>query len=131
MKFGHTLLAAQWGPWQDVYIPYKALKKILKACTNGAVSFPDAEGAFMTRLLNAVGSVDTFFASQVPDARTNHPGPDPCPQPNLHLHPSPSSSFLSEPGAQPSPVPETLTLSLTLTLIPTETLASSRTRCCC
>ena len=99
MKFGHTLLAAQWGPWEDLYIPYKALKKILKACTNGAVSFPDAEGAFMTRLLNAVGSVDTFFASQVPDARTNHPGPDPCPQPNLH--PSPSSSFLSEPGAQP------------------------------
>ena len=30
MKFGHTLLAAQWGPWEDVYIPYKALKKILK-----------------------------------------------------------------------------------------------------
>ena len=64
MKFGHTLLAAQWGPWQDVYIPYKALKKILKACTNGAASFADAEGAFMTRLLEAIGSVDTFFASQ-------------------------------------------------------------------
>ena len=65
MKFGHTLRAAQWGPWEDLYIPYKALKKTLKAGTSDAGSYADAEGAFMTRLLKAVSSVDSFFTSQV------------------------------------------------------------------
>ena len=45
MKFGHTLRAAQWGPWEDLYIPYKALKKTLKAGTSDAGSYADAEGA--------------------------------------------------------------------------------------
>ena len=64
MKFGHTLLAAQWGPWEDVYIPYKALKKILKAGTQGSSTFADTEGAFMMRLLKSVRSVDDFFQNQ-------------------------------------------------------------------
>ena len=65
MKFGHTLLAAQWGPWEDVYIPYKALKKILKEGNQSKSKFADTEGAFMTRLLHAIQSIDDFFESQV------------------------------------------------------------------
>jgi uncharacterized membrane protein YgcG len=133
MKFGHTLLAAQWGPWEDLYIPYKALKKILKACTNGVVSCADAEGAFMTRLLKAVGSVDTFFASQVPvtpaltltltlafsptftlaltlafvASQVHNPSPGPAPTPPLALTLTP---------------PLALALAPPVTLIPTQAL---------
>ena len=64
MKFGKTILAEQWGPWQDVYVPYKQLKKILRASHTDATRFADSEGAFVTTLLRAIRLVDDFFESQ-------------------------------------------------------------------
>ncbi|EOD28703.1 hypothetical protein EMIHUDRAFT_468676 [Emiliania huxleyi CCMP1516] len=65
MKFGQTLRAAQWPPWDEVYIPYKSLKKILKAGAAGEAGFGATEGSFVAKLCDAVSSVDAFFTAQV------------------------------------------------------------------
>ena len=69
MKFGKTLTAAQYGPWQDLYIPYKDLKRILKTSAGDPAVFAEAEGTFMTQLLRSVRAVDDFFGCQVTGLR--------------------------------------------------------------
>lgn len=65
MKFGQTLRAAQWPPWEEVYIPYKSLKKVLKAGAAGEAGLGATEGSFVAKLCDAVSSVDAFFTAQV------------------------------------------------------------------
>ena len=64
MKFGKLLSAEQWGPWRDIYIPYKSLKKLLKRGTNDPTKYAEMEGTFLTTLVKAVQDIDAFFDSQ-------------------------------------------------------------------
>ena len=65
MKFGKRLLAAQWGPWQDIYVPYKQLKKLLKLGSNDPMRYAEMEGSFVSMFLKSIQAIDEFFESQM------------------------------------------------------------------
>ena len=65
MKFGKQLLAAQWGPWQDIYVPYKQLKKLLKLGSNDPMRYAEMEGSFVSMFLKSIQAIDEFFESQM------------------------------------------------------------------
>ena len=66
MKFGKKLLDQLHEPWAEHYLPYADLKKI---CLNISPDFAtresnQAEGQFVTALLQAIAEVNRFYAQQ-------------------------------------------------------------------
>ena len=67
MKFGKRLLEQSHPAWVKEYLPYEQLKEIVDRIAdleaNGSGPF-DAEGEFLTALLNSIAAVDKFYLDQ-------------------------------------------------------------------
>ena len=68
MKFGKKLSEQAVAEWEPHYLPYKNLKQILHGLSNtpSEDSFK-AEGDFLSALLQAIDSVNSFYAGKEAD----------------------------------------------------------------
>ena len=66
MKFGKRLREQSHPAWAKEYLPYEALKTIVDRIADGEAAKGqfDAEGEFLTQLLNSIAAVDAFYAER-------------------------------------------------------------------